>query len=450
MERNFYKEDFEKFLKENANQYRMYPSERVWKGIYNSLHTGYKWYRISGLVLLLAILTGSIVLFTGKDEPASKKIPNTEITELAVQPASNNPAEIIAGEKTAVDKISLSAERKVNKQENIFIPSNEFQNRFSAANNDNSAFVALLDTEPATAEFEAEATDIPGGYLSKDVDGAERIYTQIKGLSQDISENTLDNISLDRSITDIQVRKNNKVQWQLHFTPTIGYRKLSENKAYLRSPAAQNSSFGYTAFLDVNNVVDHKPDMGLEAGLDAKIPLMNRLNAKTGLQINVTRYGIRAYSYRAEMATIALNSGYGLDSLNAISNFRNFNGYNPNWLENLYVQVAIPIGAEFILAENDKVKFGIASSFQPTYLLGKKAYLISGDYKNYVKVPHLVRRWNMNMDFETFVSYSTGKIRWQVGPQARYQLLSSFVNEYPVKENLFNFGLKVGMSLNNK
>jgi hypothetical protein len=60
-----------------------------------------------------------------------------------------------------------------------------------------------------------------------------------------------------------------------------------------------------------------------------------------------------------------------------------------------------------------------------------------------------MRKWNVNTSFETFVAYSTGKMNWQVGPQVRYQLLSSFVTEYPVKEHLFDFGLKIGVSLNN-
>jgi hypothetical protein len=38
-------------------------------------------------------------------------------------------------------------------------------------------------------------------------------------------------------------------------------------------------------------------------------------------------------------------------------------------------------------------------------------------------------------------------MKWQVGPQVRYQLLSSFVSKYPVKENLFDFGMRVGVTL---
>jgi hypothetical protein len=115
----------------------------------------------------------------------------------------------------------------------------------------------------------------------------------------------------------------------------------------------------------------------------------------------------------------------------------------------MYFQLSAPVGGEIRLAGNSKTSFGVASTIQPTYVLGDRAYMISTDYKNYTEVPWLMRKWNVNTSFETFVAYSTGKMNWQVGPQVRYQLLSSFVTEYPVKEHLFDFGLKVGVSLNN-
>ena len=46
MESNFNNRDFEQFVKQNADQYRMFPSEKVWKGIHNTLHTRRRWYGI--------------------------------------------------------------------------------------------------------------------------------------------------------------------------------------------------------------------------------------------------------------------------------------------------------------------------------------------------------------------------------------------------------------------
>jgi hypothetical protein len=133
-----------------------------------------------------------------------------------------------------------------------------------------------------------------------------------------------------------------------------------------------------------------------------------------------------------------------------MTGYNNFNGYKANWLENLYLSVSAPLGAEMRLAGNKKTNFGVAASIQPTYVIGDKAYLISTDYKNYMEVPWLIRDWNVSTGLETFVSYSTGQVKWQVGPQVRYQLLSSYEKKYPVKEHLFDFGLRVGIALNNR
>jgi hypothetical protein len=167
-----------------------------------------------------------------------------------------------------------------------------------------------------------------------------------------------------------------------------------------------------------------------------------------GLQFNVNRYDIKAFNYQNELTTIALRTNAGIDSVLATSSHRNFSGYKSDWLQNFYFEISAPVGLEIDLAGDDNVQFGVAGTIQPTYILGDRAYLLSTDYKNYAEVPWLIRRWNVSTGLETFVSYSTGKLKWQVGPQVRYQLLSSFVKQYPVKENLFDFGLKVGVSLN--
>src|SRR5687767_2696883 len=68
MERQFNNGDFEKLLRDNANQYRMYPSEKVWKGIHSALHTRRRWYGLTAAVLFL--ITGSVVsIFIFNDRP---------------------------------------------------------------------------------------------------------------------------------------------------------------------------------------------------------------------------------------------------------------------------------------------------------------------------------------------------------------------------------------------
>jgi hypothetical protein len=55
MERGFYNEDIEELLKEKADQYKMFPSDKVWKGIHRSLHPNRKWYWFSLILFLSAV-----------------------------------------------------------------------------------------------------------------------------------------------------------------------------------------------------------------------------------------------------------------------------------------------------------------------------------------------------------------------------------------------------------
>jgi hypothetical protein len=71
--------------------------------------------------------------------------------------------------------------------------------------------------------------------------------------------------------------------------------------------------------------------------------------------------------------------------------------------------------------------------------------MVSSDYKNYVQNPDLVRHFNVNSTVEAYFSFKRGGLTWQAGPQLRYQLLSGAVNQYPVREHLFDYGLKIGV-----
>src|SRR5580700_1911519 len=61
-ESNFYSDEFEQLIREKTEQYKMYPSENVWKGVHNSLHTKRKWFIGS-----MAVLVTGILFFSGKE-----------------------------------------------------------------------------------------------------------------------------------------------------------------------------------------------------------------------------------------------------------------------------------------------------------------------------------------------------------------------------------------------
>ncbi len=231
-------------------------------------------------------------------------------------------------------------------------------------------------------------------------------------------------------------------------TPTVTYRRLSENKDFINASQAVSNSLSYTAFTDINSLVKHKPDIGLQFGVTTAYPLFKNLNIVGGFQFNVSKYDIRAFYSNSEIATIALNTGAGANSVSTTTNYRNFSsGNDVNWLRNFYFSASIPVGLGLKIAQKGKSTIGIIGTVQPTYILSDQAYLITTDYKNYAEMPSLIRKFNVNTGLELYTTFSAGKTKWKIGPQARYQTRSSFKAPYPVKEHLFDFGIKLGVTI---
>jgi len=60
MEKKFYNEEFEQFLRDSVENFQMFPSRKVWYGIYNDLHPSKKWPSLAITLILV-----SAVLFLG-------------------------------------------------------------------------------------------------------------------------------------------------------------------------------------------------------------------------------------------------------------------------------------------------------------------------------------------------------------------------------------------------
>ncbi|HUQ96296.1 MAG TPA: hypothetical protein VM010_01435 [Chitinophagaceae bacterium] len=438
MKRDVTPENFERFLKESADDLLLRPTDAVWRRIEGRMNRRRRRvFFTSAFFLLTTSLFGYLIIDHSKEvsDPfagvATVAKPKTGSVENAA-PKSSTAFGARLKKESATTKAVASNTNPLSVAEQT-TTAQLFQNPISSTED-------LLSAEGLTTSlFNPTAVDEWQPVSATNAVTTARKPQQSEGLP------TIE------SVVNLYKPKSGKKkpQFQLFFTPTISYRRLTENKSYLRGVPQSSNSVSLAALYDVNNVVTHKPDMGLELGFAYKYPISKRIKLRGGMQFNINRYDIKAFTYVPERTTITLNTRLrGIDSVNTMSSYRNFSGGRADWLQNFYFQVSTPIGVEVSFSPAKKTRFGMATTIQPTYVLGDRAYLISTDYKNYSQVPWLIRRWNVNTSLETFVSYSSGKLRWQVGPQVRYQLLSSFVEKYPVKENLFDFGMKVGVSLN--
>jgi hypothetical protein len=90
MEKEFYTDEFEQLIKEKADQFRMYPSKRVWHSIYNNLHPSRRWPSVVMSLLLLTSLMLIGYLNTG-DNTINRQINSTPLTKTDNEEINNTP-----------------------------------------------------------------------------------------------------------------------------------------------------------------------------------------------------------------------------------------------------------------------------------------------------------------------------------------------------------------------
>jgi len=364
MERNFNNE-FERFLKENADQYRMYPSAKVWSGIYNTLHTRRKWF---GLGIILLLLTGSLVtvLVTRSPKETGLSVNRPVTTEKRLAPHSQIAP---AGKHFVENKFPINSSLAATTENRQVISNNIF---YGTPGNDLTTDENTLHfNEPAT-NSEPLAIDITDELTDQDFINNARSQ-KISTYPRKFTASNPFDWTIESVLNSFRPPKHKRFAFQLNFTPTISYRKLSANKAFLRSANQQaNAPFSFAALYDVNSAVTHKPDIGLELGFTEKYSLASNFRVKAGLQFNVNRYDIKAFNYQNEFTTIALKTNAGVDSVLTTSSHRNFSGYKSDWLQNFYFEISAPVGIEIDIAGDDRVQFGVAATIQPTYILGDR------------------------------------------------------------------------------
>ena len=252
MEENYRNRDFEQYVKEHADQHRMFPSEKVWSGIDKALHPRKKWYGF-GLAFLL-LLTGGAVTWVMGTYPADKKqeVPGTQsslpfaaagqketsaadLRDMAPfsrqSPATLRKAYV---RETVTPEIGLSAKESLlltiladeqfRDMPVIETPSTA-GNHLTIAHSINRSSVEpdrIVEELPLISGSATEAVAAPAAAEAN----KEKITA---GEIASIAEFTPLTIE---SVTNSFAAKPKKLIWQFFITPTVSYRKLSENKSF--------------------------------------------------------------------------------------------------------------------------------------------------------------------------------------------------------------------------
>lgn len=468
MENQSYQDEFEQFLHDEVKQHRMYPSERVWTNIRTELHGHRSWPALTFISLfIITALTLSTVLSTQQSfHPQPLTVPN--VAKIEQQTIAAHQA---ASEKSRHYFSTLVPNHlTLNTIAAIDYPSTDL----FASNNSLSETVITLPKEAMQQQTIARTKQLSTLALSP-IDrpsSLDLIQNQETGSSVPMAHGTTpttapikekslfheNDPTEDTYLKDFQQTKALKVQrspaskfgFQFYLTPSTSYRRLSDEKVReLIQPAV--ASLPVNAPLNqpsnVNEVVRHRPAVGMEVGFAVLYNISSRLKLKTGLQLNIRQYHIETFQSRTyDPATISLINFNGIENITRFSPYNNNVGYKQTELENRVYQLAVPIGIQWEVLKGKHLGLNAEATVQPTVNLNKNVYLLSTDYRHYAEGNDLVRKWNINTSVGLNLSYTSGKTSWQIGPQIRYQHLPTYSNKYPIKEYLMDYGMRIGLT----
>ena len=419
--KRYLREETENLLKEKSDQYLLYPSDEVWNKIHKELHPNLRW-RYASIILIL-LFSASIAVFIKKEEIAKVRYVQKEngyqfIEVPSISLRNSKPAVAF----TQNPKLSIVGSNSISKFQPVL-------GLMSVSKEERTLYFSTPLVIPRTPKLVLDN-------LMKTKENHQVKEDKKHTLSQ-----TLDLV--------VETAKNigKKISLQYYGGPSIGYRNLkgeASRNNYQYSVYSLNTNAVYAR--DVKDVVNHKPAMGFEIGTTMLYPLTKKLQLKAGLQANYNQYQIFAFKSVPEIATYGVNMiRPGSAPLSAVSSYRSSEGLSSAKLNNEHYMLSLPIGLDYRIAGTDKLNFSVASTVQPTFVFANYSYLLSANLRNYAKEPSLNRKWNVNGAVEASINFQQKGYRWSIAPQFRYQMLSSFKEKYPIKENLMDMGIKVGI-----
>lgn len=505
MEKKFYQDNFEQLLKESTENFRMYPSKRVWHGIYNNLHPSRRWPSLA--IWLLMISSMIFIGLSNKNKltgiAGNNGQPEFKTGSKTGLPAQrdNSPAQSNrSASSISVDPLAIQASvqlfsatavnsnttaRSYNNNDRNSVKITAASGSFIAAdtkpigNNQNTeiidpdegngsanqdmAFINTTKTKVSVSEkssADISTTAVTGSYpennLTKDNDPVKEPQDKKTDSDQKTESATNKTNTAEKEwIEDFAFHNKptvskwkSKVSYEFYFTPSVGYRILSTNSNF--NPVYNSLiSPSNTSTQDYKDALSQGSAVNMELGASLIYKLAKNWNLKAGLQLNYTNYAINVYELKhPTVTTLLLNDlNNGMTTLDPRStNLANISGVSTKKLKNNTYQVSIPVGADFKIAGKHNLKWYVGGTIQPTYIAGGHSYLISSDMKNYVADNSLMRKWNLNAALETFISYKTkGGLTVNAGPLVRYQFLSTYSRLYTYNEKLYNIGFRFGI-----
>ncbi|MEP6926966.1 MAG: hypothetical protein ABI834_04980 [Ginsengibacter sp.] len=478
----------------------MAPSKKVWHGIYNDLHPGKRWPSVAMSFLLIFTLVVIGHLNTNNSRQSAylsskisedkklthglKKTGSSKSNQKIVLRKNdlNKSKEVFVYSTGNPDKSIFSNEASENKNQiDNFKRDRLLAGTMTDGNNSGtSVFEKLSIPNPPTSsstidnnsnivpdkESQAQNNVRLNGKIEEniqekiiaenvaDLQSAKRISTGKKNSlnSEDVLRNkNIDEVnaqlysSVEKKEAKHHKKGNDKITWVYFLAPVVSSVSFSGHA--LTQSANANFSPAVVVNLQQNKVL-HNSALGLEAGAQMNYTVAKKLQFTTGAHLTHSGYNIISNEVHPTFGTLLLRDKAtgAIYTKSFITHYGNGTGPAVVKIRNYNWEASIPFGLQYEVFENKKLQFKVGANLEPSLLLKYNSYILSSDGNNYVNDPSLLRRWNMSSNFGAFVTFNSSKFKWQIGPNVRYQWLSSYQKDYTIKEHLIDYGIRVGIS----
>ena len=422
-------DNFEQFLREATENFKMSPSVSVWNSVYNNIHPSKK---SPSAAAFLVFMISFFILNS-----------SNSIVFLQSKPKEKQIAVHIHKEQLLTYSIKSHETKKNTFSKKQYIYHAVIDNKTKAqinraANNDESMLSTFensntIDFSDITSQPNLQDSNLPQKFnqfvaTSKNND---KLKTQkpfyISTKNKDESE----------------------LSYQLYATSSVGYSNGYRNT---ETEISNASTVQLQNVTDLNKTLRYMPEYNLEAGGAFLVNVTTSLRLKAGMQLNYTNYKLTNEEGTSDVVNSEINNTVinNVALVNEIQMLHSdVNAELKKYNSSTY-EISIPLGTELELIGNHQLKWFAGATIQPSYIVGGYPGQNTNEMKSYLtEYGSGFRKWNVNTSFETFLSYKLPNgSRINAGPQFRYQLFSSYESKYLYNDKQYNIGLKLGISRN--
>jgi Outer membrane protein beta-barrel domain len=459
--------EFEAFLKQQADSFKMKPNERVWHGIYNNLHPSRKVPSLAVASLfvfafLLFSISSNKRVYIAASKNAIQTIDKNTNSEITASETKENTVDIANN----INKIEATNARLM-QSHNVSQASISQKPQYKAA--PHAAFkqtLATIDNANGITENELSSNDDVKQNLSKtkqdnpsDIAISNVDEAGIAALTSNGVEHSIANVTANETIEKVindgffvmnaSAKSLNSIT--LAENTALDDKKFRENDILLNKPKQSiiekflaNGSITYhlaanKSFRQVNskvindNVLIDKAALGLEFGATANYPVTENTSVTVGAQFNYNNY----------ISQLSKN----WENLNGITSYTLFNyKADKQRFNNSSAEISLPFGVNYAIFNGNNTKIIANVQAQPSILLGGSAHVFDETNKQVRQQNDVLRKFNLHTAASLLVQVKTAKnVAVQFGPQVRYQLFSNHKNSFNYRESLQSFGLKLGV-----